>query len=173
MKQLDTKEIVPSLLYTRELRGRSVNEDSGTPPIKQPSPGPTHVQSLNDNLTPIVDSLPPPICQSTQEAISSIQTESSSDIDMDQDGMINKTIKQVTHKLYQTILIPDIGTANSKCAPNTATSKASIMTRALDSWTSDITDITRQDSTTACQLPKHSNLHPQIQTHIRMQHIIN
>ena len=74
--------------------------------------------------------------------------------------MIDETIKQVTHKLYQTILMPDIGTINSECAPNTATSKASITTRVSDSWTPDVTNNTKQDSTTACQLPKHSSLNP-------------
>ena len=39
LKQLDIKEFDPSLLYIRKLRGRSVNEESGTPPIKQISPG--------------------------------------------------------------------------------------------------------------------------------------
>ena len=37
LKQLDMKEIDPFLLYIRDLGGRSVNEESGTPPIKQPS----------------------------------------------------------------------------------------------------------------------------------------
>ena len=58
LKQLDTKETDPYLLYIRELRGSSVNEESGTPSIKHPSPGPTQVQNLKDNLTPIVDVSP-------------------------------------------------------------------------------------------------------------------
>ena len=33
LKQLDAKEIHPSLLYMRELRGRSVNEESFIPPL--------------------------------------------------------------------------------------------------------------------------------------------
>ena len=63
-KQLDAKEIDPSLLYFRKLRGRSVNEESSMPPIKQPSPGPTYVQSLDDNLTSVVDGLPHPYVRS-------------------------------------------------------------------------------------------------------------
>ena len=58
LKQLDMKEIKLSLLYIRELRGRIINEESGTPPFKQPSPGPTHVQHFNDKSTPIVNGLP-------------------------------------------------------------------------------------------------------------------
>ena len=83
-----------------------------------------------------------------------------SDLNMGQCDIIDGTIKQVTHKLYQTILTPDVGTINSECALNTATSKASIMTRVSNSWTLNVTNITKQDSTTACQLPKHSSLHP-------------
>ena len=44
-KRLEAKETDPSLLYVRELRGRSVNEESHIPPIRQPSPVPTHVHS--------------------------------------------------------------------------------------------------------------------------------
>ena len=73
---------------------------------------------------------------------------------MDQGDMIGETIKQVTHNLYQTILTPDIGIINSECAPNTGTSKASIKTRVSDSWTPEVTNNTKQNSTTACQLPK-------------------
>ena len=41
LKQSGAKEIDPSLLYVREQGGRSVNEESCTPPIKKPCPGPT------------------------------------------------------------------------------------------------------------------------------------
>ena len=61
--------------------------------------------------------------------------------------MIDEIIKQVTHKWHQTILTPDVDTINSECAPNTATSKANIVTRVSDSWTPDVTEITKQDST--------------------------
>ena len=33
LKQLDTKEIDPCLLYIREFRGRSVNEDQACPTL--------------------------------------------------------------------------------------------------------------------------------------------
>ena len=33
LKQLDAKEIDSFLLYIRQLRGRSVNEESSTPPF--------------------------------------------------------------------------------------------------------------------------------------------
>ena len=43
LKWLEEKETNCSLLYARELRGRNVNEESHRSPIRQPSPGPTHV----------------------------------------------------------------------------------------------------------------------------------
>ena len=49
------------------------------------------MQSLNNNL--IVNGLLQSICQSTPEASSSIQTQSSSDLDIDQGDMIDKTDK--------------------------------------------------------------------------------
>ena len=77
------KEIDPSLLYVRELRGRSVNEESSVPPIKQPSPGPKCVQSIYNKSTPTVEILPLPMCQSTPEASILIPAQSSSKLDTD------------------------------------------------------------------------------------------
>ena len=79
------------------------------PHIRQPSPGPISVQSINYNPTPTNKSLPPPIHQSILEAISSISAQSSSELDTAQGDVIDETIKHVTHKLNQTILTPDIG----------------------------------------------------------------
>ena len=59
LKQVDVKEIDPSLLNIREMRGRSVKEESGTTPIKQPSPGPTQVHNLKDKSPAIVNGLTP------------------------------------------------------------------------------------------------------------------
>ena len=53
LKWLEEKETNPSLLYVRELKGKNVNEDSHTLPIRQPSPGPTHVHGATQML-PIV-----------------------------------------------------------------------------------------------------------------------
>ena len=36
LKQLEANEIDPSLVHIRELKGRSVNEESNVPYIKQP-----------------------------------------------------------------------------------------------------------------------------------------
>ena len=60
LKQLEAKEIDPSLLHSRELRGWSVNKESCTPT------GPNHKQSITDDPA-IVTNLPPPINQSTPE----------------------------------------------------------------------------------------------------------
>ena len=35
LQQLEAKEIDPSFLHVRELRGRGVNEESNLPPVKQ------------------------------------------------------------------------------------------------------------------------------------------
>ena len=123
------------------------------PPIKKPSPHPTHAQSKNNNSTPRVNRLPPPICQSTPEASSSISTQSSSELDKDQGDMIDKTIKDVTHKLHQTILTSDIGTSNPERTASASTSKSINMPSVTDIWTPAKTDNPRQDSTTALQLP--------------------
>ena len=123
LKHLDATEIDPSLPYIRELRDRSVNEESHMPHIRQTSPGPTNVQSKNYNLTPTKDSLPPPIHQITPEAISSISAQSSSGLDTDQGDMIDETIKHVTHKLNQTILTSDIGITTSEMTPSTGNTK--------------------------------------------------
>ena len=109
LKYLEAKEIDPSLLYTRELRGRSVNEESNLLPIKQP-PSPTCKQSITNSPTTTNNSFPPSICQSTPEANSPTSAQSSSELDTDQGYMIDETIKQVMHILHQTILTCDIGT---------------------------------------------------------------
>ena len=98
----------------------------------------------------------PPVCQSIPEVSSLIQTQSSSDVNPDKGDMIEEIIKQVTHKLYETILTSNLNTYNTACAPNTRTSKASITTRVNDTLTP--TDNTYQDSSIACQLPKHASL---------------
>ena len=59
-KQLEGNEIDPSLQHIRELRGRSVNEESNVPPT-----GPNHKQSITDGFTNVTHNLPLPICQST------------------------------------------------------------------------------------------------------------
>ena len=65
--------------------------------------------------------------------------------------MIDETIKQLTDKLYQTTLTSDIGTINSEITQSMGTSKSRIIIRVSDSWTPEVSDSTRQDSTTACQ----------------------
>ena len=142
------------------MRGRSVNEESGMPPIKQPPPGPTHVQSINDNLTPTFNSLPPYICQSTLEASSSIAAHTSSELDTGQGEMIDETIKHGTHKLHQTILTLGICTTNPKRTAGTGNTESINILRIIDIWTPAITDSPRQDSTTAFQLPRNTSLCP-------------
>ena len=104
LKWLDPKEPNPSLLNVRELRGRSINEESHTHSIRQPPPGQIHVHSVVQN--PKIDSncLPPPMNQSTPASVSTNSPQSSSDLDTDQGEMIDKTIKQVVQSVNQILL---------------------------------------------------------------------
>ena len=130
------------------------------PPIKQPSPGPTCMQSINNNLAPTVDSLPPSICQSIPETSSSISAQFNSVLDSDQGDMIDEIIKHVTHKLHQTILTSDIGTINPERTTGTANTKSISTLNITDIWTPAMTGNPRQYSTTAFQLPRNTSLHP-------------
>ena len=62
------------------------------PPIRQPSPGPTHVHGAIQNPKTTNNYLPPPISDSMPESISSISPQSSSDLDTDHGDMIEKNI---------------------------------------------------------------------------------
>ena len=108
------------------------------------------MQRINNNLIPTINNLPPPIHQSTPEANKLISAQSSSELDTDQDDMIDKTIKHVTDKLHETILRSDIGNNNSE--RTSAGNTTSINTpNVIDIWTPAITDNPLQDSTTAFQ----------------------
>ena len=50
LKWLDVKEPDPSLLNTRELRGRNVSEEFHAHSMRQLPPSPIHVQSAIQNL---------------------------------------------------------------------------------------------------------------------------
>ena len=78
-------------------------------------------------MTPTVNSLPPPICQSTPEVNSSISVHSSLELDTDKDDIIDEIIKHGTHKLHQTILTSDTGTINPERTGSAGTSKSIIM----------------------------------------------
>ena len=106
LKQLEAKEIDPSLLYIRKLRGK-IKEESNLPPIMQ-LPGPNHKWSIPNSPTTINNTFHHP--SATPEVISLTSAQSSSELDTDQGDMLDKTIKQVTHKLHETILTLDIGT---------------------------------------------------------------
>ena len=129
LKLLEAKEVDPSLLYIRELRGRNVNEESNPPLIKHPT-DPNCEQSITNSPTTTDNSLPPPFCQSTPEVNSPTSGQFSSELDTDQGDMIDKTIKQVMHKLHQTILTLDIDNFNpdrATCAlPNKPMTMSSI-----------------------------------------------
>ena len=58
LKQPEAQETNHSL-YIRQLRGRNVNEESHTPPISHPSPGPTHMHIATQSLKS-TNHLPPP-----------------------------------------------------------------------------------------------------------------
>ena len=105
LKRQEAKIIDPSLLYVRELRGKSFKEQSHTTPIRQPSPGPPHVHGATQNPK-TTSYLPPPVSQSTPASISSISSQSSSEPDTDHSDMIDETIKHVTHTFNQTLRTP-------------------------------------------------------------------
>ena len=68
-------------------------------PIRQPSPGPTHVHSAIQNPKTTYICLPLPINQSTLASITSISPQSGSDLDTDHGDMIDETIKHVTQTI--------------------------------------------------------------------------
>ena len=72
LKWLDMKELDPSSLKVRELRGRSINEELQTPSIRQPPQVMICVYGAvqNSNINGICH--PPPINQSTPMLVSSI-----------------------------------------------------------------------------------------------------
>ena len=69
------------------------------PPIRQPSPGPTHVYGAIQNPNTITKYLPPPVSQRTPVSSSSISPQSSLEIDANHGELIDETIKHVTHTL--------------------------------------------------------------------------
>ena len=66
-------------------------------------PGPAHVHGATQNPIATCNYLPPPISQRTPASISSISSQSSSELDTDQGDMIDKTIQHVTQTLKQTL----------------------------------------------------------------------
>ena len=103
-KQLDVKESDPSSLNVRELRGRSVNEELHMPSISQPPPGSICVHGAVQNSKFNGISLLPPINQRTPASVSSILSQSSSDLDTDHGEIIDETIRQVVQSVKQMLL---------------------------------------------------------------------
>ena len=62
--------------------------------------------------------LPPPVSQSTPKSISSISSESRSDLDMDQGDIKDETTKQVAQPVSQTLLISSTGNPISTLTQN-------------------------------------------------------
>ena len=91
------------------------------PPIRWPPPHSTHVHGAIQNPEATNNCHPPPIRQSTPASISSISTQSSSDLDTDHGDMIDKTIKHVTHTTYQALLTLNISNTTSNKASKTPT----------------------------------------------------
>ena len=109
LKKLEAKEIDPSLLHVRELRGRNVNGEPNLPHNKQPPTGPKSKRSIINDPTTASNKTPPFIPQGDLEARSPVPIQSSSELATDQGDMIGETIKQVTQKLGHTILSSKIG----------------------------------------------------------------
>ena len=95
-KWLDAKELHPSSLNVRELRGRGVNEELHMPSIRQ-AQYMCMVQFKIKKINGIC--FPPPINQSTPVSVSSISPQWSSDLDIDQGDIIDETIKQVAQSV--------------------------------------------------------------------------
>ena len=62
--------------------------------------------------------LPPPTNQSTPASISSILPQSTSELDTDQDDIIDETIKQVTQSVNQTLLKTNVGSSTKNITLN-------------------------------------------------------
>ena len=118
------------------------------------------MQSINYNPTPTLDSLPPPIHQSTPKAISLTSAQSNSELATDQDDMIHETIKHVSHKLNQTILTSDIGITNSEMTPSAGNTKTIHAPNIDDIRTNTVADKSLKDSTADFQTPRNVSLHP-------------
>ena len=88
-------------------------------PIRQPSPGPTHVQCVIQNPKATNYCLLPPISQSIPASFSSISPQSSSDLVTDHGDMIDKTIKHVTHIINEILLTSNVSntTKNASNGP--------------------------------------------------------
>ena len=118
LKQLDIKELDPTSLNIRELRGRSVSEVLHMASIRQPPSGLicVHGAIQNSKLNGMCLSLP--VNQSIPASISSISPQSSSDLDTDQDDIIGETIKQVAQSVNQMLLMTNTGNSISTLTQN-------------------------------------------------------
>ena len=129
----------------------NVNEESNLHSIKQPPKGPNCKQSITNSHTTATNSLPPPICQSNIQTNYLTSAQSSSEMDTDQCDIIDDTIKQVTHKLHQTIVTSNIDNIDLDRATSTIPNKP-ITTPCLFN--------PREDGTTTPQFPKTPDLQP-------------
>ena len=77
LQWLDAKEPDPILLYAKELKGRSVHEESHMFPIRSPPQGSICVHGVNQNPKVTNNCLPPCTIQSTAASISAILPQSS------------------------------------------------------------------------------------------------
>ena len=91
-KQLDVKEPDPSSLNVRELRGRNISKELHTPSIRQPPPGPIHLHGTVQNLVKRIF------------AYHNHLPQSSSDLDTDQDEIIDEMLKQVVQTVNWLLL---------------------------------------------------------------------
>ena len=121
------------------------------PPLNSPQV-PNWGQSITYNPTTATNNLQPPICQSTPEANCLTSAQSSSKLDTDQGDMIVKTIKQVRHKLHQTIVTSDIDNFDLNRATSAIPNKPIT--------TPSIAVNNRQDRATTLHFPKTPSLQP-------------
>ena len=106
-----------------------------------------------------------PIYQSTPVLLSSISPKSSSDLDTDQDDIIDETIKQVAQSVNQMLLKKSTGNPTSNLFQNDPT-ETEFQT---DSQFSTQTQVTFTHKQKHSQLIPTDQPHPKIALHIQLQ----
>ena len=107
LKLLNVEEPDLSIINIQELRSRNVNEELHTLPIRQLPPGLICVQSTVQLLDKKILAYHT-ISQSIPALVSTISPKSNSDLDTDQDEIIDDTLRKVVQMFNQTILMATV-----------------------------------------------------------------
>ena len=162
---MDAKELEPTLLNARELRGRSVSEELHMPSITQPPPGLICVHGAIQNSKLNGMCLPPPVNQSTPALVISISPQSSLNLETDQGDIIDETIKQVAQSVNQMLLKTSTGNPIRALTPNNLPhDNVTNMQTICDSNPSDI-----HSNTNTQPIHTHQPVTPKNSVHIQIQ----